>query len=69
MSSSTVRKSIKHYTYNLAHTIGQGFSSQVYAGLDEKTSIRFGYLDVPVAVKVVSKLGEKASEQMELAQA
>jgi hypothetical protein len=57
MSSSTVRKSIKHYTYNLAHTIGQGFSSQVYAGLDEKISTSFQYSGCPVAVKVVSKLG------------
>ena len=42
------KKKIEHYSYVLDDTIGKGFSSIVYKGINEKTNEK-------VAVKVVEK--------------
>jgi hypothetical protein len=34
MSAPIAKKSVNNYSYHLTDTIGEGFSSQVYKGLD-----------------------------------
>ena len=43
-SSSDSRKKIKHFSYSHSDKIGKGFSSIVYKGTNDLTSISFIYV-------------------------
>ncbi len=43
-SSSDSRKKIKHFSYSYSDKIGKGFSSIVYKGTNDLTSISFLYV-------------------------
>ena len=52
-NSCDLRKKIEKYSFALGDRIGRGFSSIVYKGQNDITSILFSKLDEIVAIKVI----------------
>jgi len=65
-SLSTNRKKVKDFSYHPSDKIGKGFSSVVFKGTNDNTSIYYNILDEVVAIKAIDMKGVKDAISREM---